>query len=89
MQNHLIAITILGLSLFYCTRRPSLGLLCLIAGGAWNLIDYWPDSAITDPYALGNLLFNPADVVILIGFLFIATDFITGVDKFKRKNVVK
>lgn len=85
----LLALPILAIALFAFVLRPSAGLMAVIAGGAWNLIDYWPDSAITDPYALGNLLFNPADVVILIGFLLIATDLITGVDKFKRKNVVK
>jgi lipoprotein signal peptidase len=74
MQNHLTAILILASSLIAFVYRPSLGLLAVITGGLWNVVDYWPDKAVYDPYVLGNVAFNLADIAILFGFLLLVID---------------
>lgn len=56
--------------------RPSIGWIGLIAGGTWNIIDFWPDRAITDPYTIGTVAFNVADLLIVAGSLVIIARFV-------------
>lgn len=81
MQNHLLALLVLTFGLIAFAKRPSLGLLGVITGGLWNLIDYVPDRAITDPYTLGNIAFNIPDILIAVGFVITAAEFFRKIEQ--------
>lgn len=62
---------ILILCLIFWLKKPSLGLGLIIGGGIGNLVERAVTGTIHDMLVIGNLEFNPADILIAVGIVVI------------------